>query len=427
VLIAVHPGCGFVFTLFLPLVLYLVHKTGKQVQPYRQIYHGKFREANWEMNQSLLNIRTVKDYVQEEREGDKYERLLGEYLSLAEKRVKVEASANQQRDTLLGFARFAVLFYAVYLVHQGSMTAGTLVLFATLSEKVIASLFRLGRLYSFLGDSIESIEQFRHLFDQEPDVTDADSVVSHPNPEGEVRFNDVTFEYRPGIPVLKSIELKLPARSVVAFVGRSGSGKSTMVKLLSRHYDVTQGAITLDGIDLRKMKISEFRKRIATVSQDIEVFDKSVAENIAYGVQASQEEIERAAKAAHAHDFIMNLPQGYQTRVGEKGVKLSGGQRQRVGIARALIMNPTVLVFDEATSSLDTESERLIQQALMEIAHRQTMVIIAHRLSTIENADFIAVFDQGKIVEFGTRSELMSREGFFARMQGLQSLGELRR
>jgi ABC-type multidrug transport system fused ATPase/permease subunit len=426
-LVYVQPGCGMVFVFFMPLVIYLVHRTGNKVQPYRRRYHSKFREASWKMNQSLLNVRTVKDYVQEGNEHQRYNSLLNEYLRLAEERVNIENADNQFRDILLGIARFAVLFYAVYLVFHGQMTTGTLVLFATLSEKVIASLFRLGRLYNHLGDAIESISQFSELFEESADIVDTPDSIACPALNGEIVFEKTSFEYQDKIPVLHSIDLLIPARSVIAFVGRSGSGKSTMVKLISRHYDVSEGAIKVDGIDIRKIRVEEYRRRVAVVSQDIEIFDKTVSENIAYGVNASQSEIELAARAAYAHDFICALPEGYNTRVGEKGVKLSGGQRQRIGIARALLMKPTILIFDEATSSLDTESEQLIQSALVDISRRQTMIIIAHRLSTIKNADLIVVFEDGRAVEVGTHEELMQHKGgVFARMKNLQTLGELR-
>jgi ABC-type multidrug transport system fused ATPase/permease subunit len=189
---------------------------------------------------------------------------------------------------------------------------------------------------------------------------------------------------------------------------------------------VTSGSIAVDGIDIRDLRVAEYRRRIAVVSQDIEIFDKTIAENIAYGTPASREEIEQVARAAYAHDFISRFPEGYDTRVGEKGVKLSGGQRQRIGIARALLMKPMLLIFDEATSSLDTESEKMIQEALIAISHRQTMIIIAHRLSTIKSADLIVVFNEGSVEEVGSHEELMKKGGLFAHMENLQLLGELR-
>lgn len=425
-LLWVHFWTGMVFMFFMPIVIFLVHRSGKRVQPYRKAYHEKFREATWEMNQSLLNVRTVKDYVQEARERKRYDALLDKYLKLADIRIREEVKDTRNRDFLLGVARFSVLFYAVYMVYVGEMTPGTFVLFATLSEKVVSSLYRLGRLYSHLGDSMESINQFSDLFEEQADIFDAERARDCPKLEGKVVFEKVDFSYLEGIPALQDIDIEIPPKKVAAFVGRSGAGKSTMIKLLSRHYDVTAGSIKVDGTDIREFKVDQFRRKIAVVSQDIEIFDATVLRNIAYGTSASIEEVERAARAAYAHEFIEKLPKGYETRVGERGVKLSGGQKQRIGIARALVMQPAVLIFDEATSSLDTESERLIQQALWDISSRQTIIIIAHRLSTIENADKIVVFHQGRVVEVGNYTELIKQDGLFKRMTDLQALGELR-
>lgn len=429
VLVAMHFWCGMVFFLFMPVVIFQVHRTGKKVQPYRQTYHGVFRNASWEMNQSLLNIRTVKDFVQEQDERKKYDNLLDRYLELGKVRIEVENRAARVRDIVLGMARFAVLFYAVYLVYHKDMSTGTLFLFATLSEKVIASLFRLGRLYNYLGDSMESIEQFTHLFQQTADIVDLPDALDCPKLNGSLSFKNVAFEYKTGQVVLHNINLEIPARKVVAFVGRSGAGKSTMIKLISRHYDVTHGAICMDDTDIRKFKVSEYRRQIAVVSQDIDIFDASIRENISYGLgrlTVEQDEIERVSKMANAHEFICQLPQGYDTRVGERGIRLSGGQKQRLGIARALLLKPSLLIFDEATSSLDTHSERLIQDALRRLYHQQTIIIIAHRLSTIESADTIVVFEAGQIVEIGTHAELIQKGGIFANMLSLQKLGELR-
>jgi ABC-type multidrug transport system fused ATPase/permease subunit len=426
VLIYVHPWAGLTFFIFMPITIVLSLWSAKKLQPYRKKYHDTFRQATWEMNQSILNIRTVKDFVQESKEKKKYNQLLDQYLHLADERINFENSHIRTRDTILGFGRFFVLSYSVYLVLQGEMTHGTLVLFSTLSEKVIASLYRLGRLYSLLGDAMESIQQFCELFQTKPKIVEKDAPLSLPHLQGTITFNNASFSYDTNSSVLKDISLTIPEKKFCAIVGRSGAGKSTFVKLLLRHYDVTAGSILIDGYDIRDFKISDYRKKIAVVAQDVEVFDSSVADNIAYGVNASQEEIEVAAKKAFAHDFIRGLPEAYQTRVGERGIKLSGGQRQRLGIARALITKPAVLIFDEATSSLDTESENMIQNAIHDISHLQTMIVIAHRLSTIRRADMVVVLDDGRIVECGSYDALISKGGLFAEMVSLQKLGELR-
>lgn len=426
VLIWIHPACGAFFLLFMPIVIYLVHQSSMQVQPLRKHYHAKHSEATWSMNQSILNIRTVKDFTREQFEHRRFSHMIGEYLDLANTRMRAENSHILWRDIVLGFARFGVLGYAVYLVTQGAMTPGTLFLFATLSEKVVASLYRLGRLYSYLGDSIESIQQFSDLLNEEPHVQDKETALPCDTLSGHIEITNLSFSYQIDMPVIQNISLDIPAKHMVALVGRSGSGKSSLAKLLCRHYDPTLGCIRVDGVDIRDYRLHEYRRHLAVVSQHVEIFDCSVAENIAYGLDVDFQEIERAAGLAHALDFINDLPDGFHTQVGEKGVRLSGGQQQRIGIARALLIKPAILIFDEATSSLDTESEQLIQQAMLSIFKKQTMIVIAHRLSTILHADTIVVLDHGKVVESGSYQELMRKEGAFARMRELQNLGDLR-
>jgi ABC-type multidrug transport system fused ATPase/permease subunit len=425
VLLSMHFFAGVVFFAFMPLTLYLVYRSGQKVQPYRKQYHDVLRQATWKMNQSLFNVRTVKNYVQEDRELEEYRAMLEQYQDLADVRIRAENIDTRRRDMILGFGRFTVLLYAVYLVTQGEMTPGTLVLFATLSEKVIASLYRLGRLYSHLGDSVEAIDQFTTIFAAISEPCEG-NLLQGESLSGEIRIRGATFSYEKDIPVIKDINLLIPSRSICAVVGPSGAGKSTLIKLLLRHYELDFGSIEFDGVDIKTLAISEYRKRIAVVSQDIEIFDASVHDNIAYGRQATRAEVEAVACSAYAHDFISELPQGYDTRVGERGVKLSGGQKQRIGIARALLMKPVVIIFDEATSSLDSQSEKMIQEALRAIARTQTMILIAHRLSTIAQADLIVVLNDGEIVEMGTHDQLMERRGLFMQMRKLQSLGEVR-
>jgi len=425
VLLYVHFWAGMIFLVAVVITLFLIANQKVKSQEYREAYYQKGRQAAWQMNQGLQNIRTVKDFVQEKKEEKKYASLINEYKRLALIRYAFENNLVTKRELVLSVARFSVLAYTAFLVYSGSMTAGTLVLFATLSEKVFVNVFRVGRLYNYLGDAMEDIENFTNLFDQEPDIQDKPGAKPCPKLEGHVTLNNVSFAYEKEAAV-KNLNMDIPAKKVVAVIGRSGAGKTTLIKLLGRHYDVNKGSIKVDGVDIRDFKVGDYREKISVVSQDIEIFDTTVKANIAYGRSASQKEIEKVAKLAHAHEFIKELPKGYNTQVGEKGIKLSGGQKQRIGIARALLMKPAILVFDEATSSLDTESERLIQDALHKIAHKQTMFIIAHRLSTIEHADIVMVLEKGKIVECGSPKQLMKKKGVFARMRELQKLGELR-
>jgi ATP-binding cassette, subfamily B, bacterial len=243
---------------------------------------------------------------------------------------------------------------------------------------------------------------------------------------GKVHFHGLTFGYNHANPVLKNIELLIEPYQTVALVGRSGSGKSTLVKLLLRYFEPNSGAVLIDGKDIRQLDVSGYRKRLAIVHQEVDIFNGTLMENLLYGNRtASFEEIKQACQIAQAHDFIQQLPKGYFTTVGERGVRLSGGQRQRIGIARALIVNPDVLVFDEATSSLDYESERAIQVAMRSLFGTRTLIIIAHRLSTVRDADKIVVLDQGSISQVGNHDELLEAGGLYQRLHALQESGEL--
>lgn len=428
VLITIDLGSGLIYVAFMPVVIWMVHQSSARLQPFRKRYHEAFRESSWTLSQSLRNIRTVKDFVQEKREIETYRAQLDTYESLAAKRQTFERTGARGTDLLLNVARVSLLAYAVFRVKQGAISPGTLVLFMTLSEKVVASLFRLGRLYNYLGDSRMAVLQMLDLFTHQPDIRDPAAAIAAPSLDGTIEFEHASFAYAGSeTKAVDRIQLRVPARSTVALVGRSGAGKTTLVKLLLRQYDVTEGAIRVDGVDIRDYKFDEYRRNLAVVSQDVEIFDRTIRDNIAYGVKAfDEEELTAAARAAYAHDFIMRLPDGYDTRVGERGFKLSGGQRQRIGIARALLLKPSILIFDEATSSLDTESEQLIQQALTGLGQDHTLVIVAHRLSTIRHASWVVVLDDGKVIEANTHDNLMQQQSVFKYMQDLQSEGALR-
>lgn len=421
ILIFCNYKVALLFTIFIPISIYTIYSSSKSLQKYRQRYHSKFREANWSMTQSLMNIRTVKDYSREYEEHKKYSFLLRFYKKLALLRIKKETKDVIIRDSVLSLARVSVLFSCVYLVFNKEMSPGTFLLFATLSEKAIASMFRLGRLYNFLGDSIESIEEFARIFSESSLVKDSENSINK-NIKGNIEFLNVSFDYSKNNEILQNISFKVPEKSITAVVGKSGAGKSTLIKLLMRHYDVSSGEILIDNINIKDYKLKNLREDIAIVSQDIEIFDTTIAKNIAYGTNSSFKDITNAAKLANAHEFIENFKNQYETTVGERGLKLSGGQKQRIGIARALIKKPAILIFDEATSSLDTESELSIQNSIQNISHMQTMVIIAHRLSTIKNADNIIVMENGEIVEQGGHKVLIEKKGTFYGMVNLQGV-----
>ena len=416
-----------IFGLFLPAIVAIVLHAGRRVQGYRKHYHRVYDDAVGELGESLINISTVKDYVQEKSQIRKFNNMMDEFTHYANKRADVSFGILIWRDVLITLGRAATVGVAAYMVLQGMLTAGSLVLVYSLTERAFLSTFRIGRLYNYLEDAMESINRLGQLFKRKSEITDIKKAESVKKLFGEIEFSDVTFSYSRGKPVLRNINLRIEPKQVVAFVGKSGSGKTTLVKLLLRNYDIINGKLSVDGRDIKNYKISDYKKRIAVVSQSVEVFNRSVMQNLLFANPgATRERAIKAAKKAHAHKFIMEFHKGYDTIVGEKGVRLSGGQKQRLSIARALLRNPDIYIFDEATSSLDSESEGFIQKSIFSIAGKKTTIIIAHRLSTIRHADKIIVVDNGKIVEEGTYKELLRLDGHFTKMVKLQKVGELR-
>lgn len=414
---------ALIFLVFTPLILYITTQASKKVQPYRKLYHQKYDEAVGELGESLLNISTVKDYAQEKEQLKKFTNLLDEYRHNAVFRWNYSTSILKWRDFLISLGRVITLGVATFMVLKGHITIGTLVMVYSLTERAFVSTFRIGRLYNYLEDAMESINRLADLLQEESVVKDAHHALKVDHLRGEIDFNDVSFSYGKGGEVLRDVNLHLPARKVVAIVGRSGSGKTSLVKLLLRNYDVTSGGVFVDGKNIKTLRLNDYKRRIAVVSQSVEIFNRTVLENITFGTPgASRQQVLAAAKEAHAHEFILQFASGYDTLVGEKGVRLSGGQKQRISIARALLKNPDIFVFDEATSSLDSESEGYIQKSIFSIAKKKTTIIIAHRLSTIRSADLIIVMDNGKVVEQGTYSELVGKKGYFAKMVRLQGM-----
>src|SRR3989344_577088 len=347
-----------IIQLILTTILLIIDKTAKQVQPLRKIYLKKHDQAFSEMGQSLSNIGTVKDYAQEKREFGIYSLLLNQFFIASMARMKFEIKRILGRDIIINIGRTATLAVASYMVLKGIMSAGSLILVYTLSEKAFLSVFRLGKIYTHVGDSIESIHRLSDLLDEEILIKDKENPKKIKHLEGSIEFRKVSFRYNKKSPwVLRNVSFNIEPKKVIALVGKSGGGKSSVIKLLMRQYDVTSGNVLIDNFDVRDYYSEDYRRRIAIVSQNVEIFNRTIKENIAFSKpEASFSDIVRAAKLAHAHDFIKNLSEKYNTKVGKDGVKLSGGQKQRLSIARALLSDPDILVFDEATSSLDSGS-----------------------------------------------------------------------
>ncbi|TWB82441.1 subfamily B ATP-binding cassette protein MsbA [Nitrospirillum amazonense] len=376
------------------------------------------------LTQTFQGARHVKAYGMEEYEMRRVAGIADDLRKLTNKSFRVSSSLIPINEVLSGVIFVGVIIYGGLEAAAGHSTAGTLTSFTGAFLLAFEPLKRLSKLQTQLQVSLASAERVFALLDTPPRIIDRPGAAELAVASHAIKFNDVRFAYQDGTVALDGVSLEVPAGKTVALVGSSGSGKTTILNLIPRFYDVTGGSVTLGGQDIRDVTLASLRSAIGLVSQETGLFDDTVRGNIAYGrVGATQEEIEAAAKAAAAHDFILGLPQGYDTRVGENGVKLSGGQRQRIAIARAMLKNAPVLLLDEATSALDSESERLVQDALRRLQQGRTTLVIAHRLSTIIDADRIYVIDGGRVVESGTHDELLALDGAYARFHALQAGG----
>ena len=370
---------------------------------------------------SLLNYETVKYFNNEAYEASLYDKNLRAWAS-ARRRNRLTLFALNSGQSLITSASIAgALLLAANGVTKGELSVGDFVLINSLMLQIFVPLNFLGFVYREIKSSLASIDAMFGLLKIQPKVTDAHNAPKLALRHGDVHFNSVCFSYDPQRPILRNVSFHLPAKQQLAIVGRSGSGKSTLTKLLFRFYDVEGGEILIDDQNIASVSQASLRRHIAVVPQDAVLFNSSIFDNILYGrIDASEKEVWNAIKTAHLDDFVLSLPEKGDTLVGERGLKLSGGEKQRVAIARALLKNPSILVFDEATSSLDSRSERKILQAMESIRGRCTLLVIAHRLSTIVDADRIIVLEKGKIVEAGNHTDLLQQGGYYASMWYLQ-------
>jgi subfamily B ATP-binding cassette protein MsbA len=378
-------------------------------------------EVNAHISETLAGIRLVKSASAETRERGRFERLTGDYFDEFLRAERARAMAAPMTEMLAAAGTAVLLFYGARLVVAGDLTGAQFVGFLGLSLKLYSPVKNVAKFPALAQPGLVAAERVFEFLDARPEITGAREAAPPPRFEREIVYDHVTFAYREGEPALHDVSFTVPKGTVLALVGPSGSGKSTVVDLLGRFFDVSGGRITMDGTDIRSVRLVELRGLMGIVSQETMLFHDTVRANIAYGkAHATDEEIQAAARAAHAHDFIERLPRGYDTVVGERGVELSGGQRQRIAIARALLDDPPILVLDEATSALDTESERVIQDATLRLLEGRTVFVIAHRLSTVHRADQILVMDRGRVVERGTHEALMVERGFYRRLYELQ-------
>lgn len=419
---------GLSFLIFVPLYVIITYLANQRMYPVRKQIYRDYETASGKMGQAILNINAVQSFVQEKRELSEYDKIKAHVRDNENKQWSWMMKVSLGRNFITDVGRVSVLLLGVYLVYKNMMSVGTLVFAFTLSERAYASLSRLSRFYDRMEEGREGVNRLIVLFNAPTEIVNKKRGYKPAKVRGEIKFKNVSFFYGDNSrPAVKKLNFKISPGCVTALVGPSGGGKTTLARLIYRHYDPQEGSILLDDKDLRDYDLYAFRKFLAIVPQEVEIFDLSVKENIAYAKPgASFKEVRAAAKIANAEEFITKLEKGYDTVVGERGIKLSGGQRQRVGIARAILANPRILIFDEATSNLDSESEKLIQDALEKISRSRTTIIIAHRLSTIKKADKIIVLENGQVAEQGSHLELAKVSGgLYAKLLKLQAMGDV--
>lgn len=404
-----------------PLAVYPLLNFGRRLKRYSRRMLISLEDITTRLNETISGIRIVKAFAMEEYERERFRAENQKLFNAFMRRFKVRALSNPVMETLGGLGVCAIVTYGGYQVIAGQSTQGTFFSFMAALFMLYEPIKRLNEVNITIQEGVSAGERIFSLLDTPPDVVDEPDAIALEAVEHEVLFDRVSFSYDSGQPVLQDVTLRIKVGEAIAVVGESGAGKSTLLDLLPRFYDVTSGAVRIDGTDIRRFTQRSLRERIGIVTQQTILFDDTVRNNIAYGrPDLPLERVIEAAKAAYAHAFIMNMPQGYDTIIGENGIKLSGGERQRIAIARAILKNPPILVLDEATSNLDSDSEKAVQTALEELMKGRTTLVVAHRLSTVRNADRIYVLARGRTVEEGPHDDLLARGGEFSRLYNLQ-------
>ncbi len=406
----------------IPLSVFTMVRMGKRLRALAARGQERMGDMASTLQETLSGIRMVKAYGREETEELRFQQSNRAFLNTTMKAIQVSSIGSSHMEVIGVVGVAAIIWYGGFLVIAGSMTPGGFFSFLTAMFMAYTPIRRLSGSNNAIQQALAAAERVFDVLDIKTEQDGDRGRLELPRVAQSVTFEDVTFHYESQVvPALNEINLTIRAGEMVALVGSSGSGKTTLVNLIPRFYEPTAGRILIDGVDIQSYTLRSLRSQIGMVSQDVVLFDDSIRNNIAFGRQdASDEEILRAAQLAYAHDFVDRLPQGYQTVVGEKGVKLSGGERQRLAIARAILRDPPLLILDEATSALDSESERVVQLALANLMKNRTTLVIAHRLSTIQRADRIMVMARGSIVEVGTHDELLRRGGQYQKLHAME-------
>lgn len=405
----------------IPLVGQAMKIFGRKIKVTGTVIQERLADITALLQESISSIRIVKSFVREDYEIERFCKQNDLNFQAAMKNVQLTSLLTPTVEFLAAVAVTFIVWFGGYEVVNGEITAGALVAFLTYAVNLANPVKRLSRVYGNIQKAMAAVDRVFTVIDLEETVSNKPGAVALPVTQGHVTVKDITFSYKDGVPALQDVSLEAKPGQMIAFVGPSGAGKSTIANLIPRFYDVTEGEILIDGHDIRDVTVESLRQQIGIVPQETMLFSNTVRENIRYGrLDATDEEVVAAAKAANADVFIRELPKGYDTQIGERGLNLSGGQRQRISIARAILKNPRILILDEATSALDTESEKIVQAALDKLMLGRTSFVIAHRLSTIFEADQIYVIDGGQIREHGTHEELLAKGGLYSNLYHIQ-------